>query len=361
MLKAILFNDTSHNKHHGCQIVVRQIYRLATEAGIRIVKACPMRHDWRQDAQLQRDIAGVDLCLINGEGTFHDDARAALMLAELAPFCRAREVPCFLINSVWQRNERLLGFARDFTAIYLRDAMSQRELAAAGIDSEVVPDLTLSAPVPVTQDRHSGLLINGSFYEERTQEAWRVYGQLGAEANYLSIQALPQLQWGKGFPRYFWSSLRSRFKAWRARRKARAEFFSGDLARKQIKLMRWRHFEPSATSFLRRLGRSAGVISGRFHCITLCLLTETPFFAIGSNTHKIESMLHECGLQNRIYPGYAEAAAARGKIGFSEEERQAVSLYVRQAQARARAMFEAIAERVRNNRPPLAPGLDGEA
>lgn len=45
MLKAILFNDTSHNKHHGCQIVVKQIY---------------------------------------GEGTLHDDARAAQMLMALA-------------------------------------------------------------------------------------------------------------------------------------------------------------------------------------------------------------------------------------------------------------------------------------
>ena len=32
MLKAILFNDTSHNRHHGCQIVVKQIYALAAAA-----------------------------------------------------------------------------------------------------------------------------------------------------------------------------------------------------------------------------------------------------------------------------------------------------------------------------------------
>ena len=83
MLKAILFNDTSHNHHHGCQIVVKQIYALAAAAGIQIVRACPMRHDWRDDPQLQKDIASADLCLINGEGTLHDDARAAQVLVAL--------------------------------------------------------------------------------------------------------------------------------------------------------------------------------------------------------------------------------------------------------------------------------------
>lgn len=34
MLKALLFNDTSHNHHHGCQIVVKQTYALAAAAGI---------------------------------------------------------------------------------------------------------------------------------------------------------------------------------------------------------------------------------------------------------------------------------------------------------------------------------------
>lgn len=348
MLTAVLFNDTSHNKHHGCQIVVRQIYALADAAGIRIVKACPMRHDWRRDESLKRHIAQADLCLINGEGTIHDDARAARMLVELAPFCRNLGVPCFLINSVWQRNSaELVEAARSFTGIYLRDRHSQAELAAVGVASEVVPDLTLSATPPLPASRRDGLLINGSFYEGRTQEAWRVCHDAGGALGYLSIQSLPQIQLGKGFPREFWRSLRSRFKAFRARRRARKMVFERELPARQLKFMRWRHFVPTAESFMRRLAASEGVLTGRFHCVTLCLLTETPFFAVTSNTHKIEGLLDQCGLTNRIFADYAAAYDCAGRIAFSEAETLAVRQFVADSGARARAMFAAIAQSVR--------------
>jgi len=348
MLKAILFNDTSHNKHHGCQIVVRQIYALAEAAGIYIVKACPMRHDWRRDESLKHEIARVDLCLVNGEGTLHDDAKAARMLVELAPFCRDRGVPCYLINSVWQRNSvALVEAARSFTGIYLRDRHSQAELASAGVASEVVPDLTLSALPPPPASRREGLLINGSFYEERTQEAWRVCQDASGALHYLSIQSLPQIQTGKGLPGHVWRSLRSRFKAWRARRKAGGMAFGRELPASQIKFMRWRYCAPTSRVFLSRLAASGGVITGRFHCVTLCLLSETPFFAIASNTHKIEGLLDQCGLTGRVFNDYGTAFANVARIAFSEEEQRAVRRFVADSGARARKMFADIAQDVR--------------
>lgn len=348
MLIAILFNDTSHNKHHGCQIVVRQIYALAQEAGIRIVKSCSLHHDWRRDEALKREIAKVDLCLINGEGTLHDDAKAARILVDLAPFCREQNVPCYLINSVWQRNSlELTEAARSFSRIYVRDHHSQAELARSGVASEVVPDLTLSALPPAAKSRE-GLLINGSFYEERTREAWRLYRDAGGAVQYLSIQSMPQIQWGKGFVRYFWRSLRSFFKAFRARSKARRmEDFERDLSVKQIKYMRWRYSVASSSQFLQRLAASRGVITGRFHCVTLCLLSETPFFAIASNTHKIEGLLDQCGLSGRIFADYGSAYSSVQRIDFTEVELQAVRRFVSDSAARARQMFLQIAQAVR--------------
>lgn len=347
MLTAILFNDTSHNKHHGCQIVVRQIYALAQEAGIRIVKACSLHHDWRRDEALKREMTKVDLCLINGEGTLHDDAKAARVLVDLAPFCRERNVPCYLINSVWQRNSmELAEAARSFSGIYVRDHHSQAELARSGVASEVVPDLTLSATPPVVRSRE-GVLINGSFYEERTQEAWRLYKDTGGAVQYVSIQSMPQIQWGKGFSGYFWRSLRSSFKAFRARYKARRLDFERYLPAKQIKAMRWRYSLATSAQFLQRLAASRGVITGRFHCVTLCLLSETPFFAISSNTHKIEGLLDQCGLSGRIFSDYASAYSSVQRIDFSAEELQAVRRFVSGSTIRARQMFVTIAQTVR--------------
>nr|WP_298142557.1 polysaccharide pyruvyl transferase family protein [uncultured Pseudomonas sp.] len=344
MLKAILFNDTSHNRHHGCQIVVKQIYALAAAAGIQIIKACPMRHDWRHDARLQADIGNVDLCIVNGEGTLHDDARAAQMLVELAPFCRNLGVSCFLINSVWQNNQALVEPARAFTKIYLRDCMSQRELEAAGIASQVVPDLTLSVTPPRAAQARKGILVNGSFYEEKTQEAWAALHQIAPPTpTYLSIWAMPQLQVGKGFPSYVWKSLRSRFKAWRGRTAARFVTFGETITRQQIKLLRWKYGEAYAPGFLARLAASEGVVTGRFHCVTLCILTETPFFAIGSNTHKIEALLDACQLHGRVYSNYAAALADRRHIAFSEDELRAVREFVGNSRSQAERMFADIA------------------
>ncbi|CAH0193634.1 hypothetical protein SRABI70_01569 [Pseudomonas sp. Bi70] len=348
MLTAILFNDTSHNKHHGCQIVVRQIYALAQEAGIRIVKACSLHCDWRRDEGLKREMTKVDLCLINGEGTLHDDAKAARILVDLAPFCRERNVPCYLINSVWQRNSmELTEAARSFSGIYVRDHHSQAELAHSGVASEVVPDLTLSAVPPAVTPRE-GLLVNGSFYEERTREAWHLYRDAGGAVQYVSIQSMPQIQWGKGFARYFWRSLRSFFKAFRARYKARRMGdFERDLPVKQIKAMRWRYSIATSAQFLQRLASSRGVITGRFHCVTLCLLSETPFFAIASNTHKIEGLLDQCGLSGRIFADYSSAYSSAQRIDFTTEELQAVRHFVSDSAARARQMFLQIAQTVR--------------
>jgi hypothetical protein len=306
-----------------------------------------MRHDWRDDLSLQKDIMSADLCLINGEGTLHDDALAAQVLVALGPFCRERGVPCFLINSVWQRNAKLIEPARAFSGIYLRDHRSQCELTAAGIASRVVPDLTLSMILPASQGQRQGFLVNGSFYEERTQEAWAALQQESDPAlGYLSIQALPLVQFGKGFPAYVWKSLRSRFKAWRARRQAQQKTLGRTIERRQIKLLRWKYCATSDSVFLSRLAGSQGIITGRFHCVTLCLLTGTPFFAIGSNTHKIEALLEACQLQERVYPDYASALAARARIAFDDTERLAVANFVRESRQQAQQMFAEIAASV---------------
>ncbi|WP_092368683.1 polysaccharide pyruvyl transferase family protein [Phytopseudomonas seleniipraecipitans] len=173
-LKTLLFNDTSSEGHHGCHLVMQQIYTLAEQAGMEILRACPMHHDWQTDEQLQRDIRAADICLVNGEGTMHDDAPLALRYGALARYCREHGVPCFLINSVWQNNVRLNADAPLFTRIFVRDVLSQAALGEIGVSAEVVPDLTLSYQYQGAAPARQGLLINGSVLTERLREAWRI-------------------------------------------------------------------------------------------------------------------------------------------------------------------------------------------
>ncbi|GIZ12833.1 polysaccharide pyruvyl transferase family protein [Pseudomonas sp. NCCP-436] len=341
-MQALLFNDTSYEQHHGSQLVVRQIYRLAAAAGIHIRRACPMRYDWQADARLKADILKADLCLINGEGTMHDDARQALRLVELASYCKSHGVPCFLINSVWQRNIRLNEYARDFSGIYVRDQLSRQELAQAGIAAQVVPDLTLTLDLSPYCSVRSGGLINGSVFAERTWEAWQTACR--HRVRYLSIKAPPPLQAGKGFPSYLLKSLARRLKAESRLLSSHLHSVPQELGERSLTQLRWRYSSRSLARFLASLSAAEWMVTGRFHCVTLCLLTRTPFVAVSSNTHKIEALLQEAGLQLRLAESYEEALQLAAAWPFSMQEQQALEHFLQRSREQAQEMFKQIAQ-----------------
>lgn len=350
MLQAILFNDTSYDDHHGCRLVVQQIRALAAEAGIRIVHASPVRHDWSQDRFLIDLIAAVDLCIVNGEGTMHDDAPAAIMLGRLARHCRDLDVPCVLINSVWQNNTQLTEFARDYSRIYVRDPLSKAELQQSGIAAEVVPDLTLTyRPETAANSRH-GLIVNGSVMKPVQQALWRTLEELpgGADVRYLSIRTIPPLRLGSE-RRYFFKSLKANSKM--LRHKLRGRFGRTDAGTsKGLSGLRWRHSIQSTAEFLQAVSAAEGVVTGRFHMVTLCMVTGTPFIALGSNTHKIEGLLAQAGLSDRLCASYAEGLARLPSEPFSETETAVLEAFLESSLAAAQGMFAAIAELVANAR-----------
>ena len=210
-LKALLLNDTSWDDHHGCQLVVQQIHRFAAQAGIDIIWSSPVGHSWQTDKKLLDCLATIDLCLLNGEGTMHDDAPAALCLLEAVHYFASREIPCFLINSVWQNNDQLNHYLKDFSAIYVRDALSQQAIQATSLLAQVVPDLTLSWPYSETTFDRQGLLINGGVLLETQQQAWRA-SKFTPDARYLSIRTLPPLRFKAHDRGYANKSLKQRFK-----------------------------------------------------------------------------------------------------------------------------------------------------
>lgn len=359
-LKAILFNDTSSEGHHGCALVMRQIFALAAQAGMQIQRACPMHHDWQTDPQLKRDIQAADLCLVNGEGTMHDDAPLALRYGALARYCQEQGVPCFLINSVWQNNDRLNADAACFNRIFVRDTLSQAALTELGVPAQVVPDLTLSYPHEQMPVSRRGLLINGSVIEGRLREAWQA--KLShPDVRYVSIRTVAPLQRGKGFDFYLKRNLRKRLKAYRRIVASYFYRYPAELPKSRIDRLRWRYSVLSSERFLRVLERSSGVVTGRFHLVTLCLVTGTPFYALPSNTHKIEALLEAVGLTQRLKPSYEQALAHGERIAFSEAELAAIDRFLKQSRAQAAAMFEEIAQLARAgsgvNAPAQAEGF----
>lgn len=343
MLQAILFNDTSYDDHHGCQLVIRQIRALAAEAGIHIAHASPVRHDWSKDAFLIERIAQADLCIVNGEGTMHDDAPAAMMLGALARHCSKLGIPCVLINSVWQNNRQLIEFASEFSQIYVRDPLSRAELALSGIAAEVVPDLTLTFRPEILRTGRRGLVLNGSVLKPIQQELWRTLKELPGdqEVRYLSIRTVPPLRAGNE-RRYFFKSLKANSKMWRHKLSSRLAHPDASPS-KGLGRLRWRYSVQSTAEFLNTISAAEGVITGRFHMVTLCMITGTPFMALGSNTHKIEGLLEQAGLADRLCVNYAEGVGRLSSLPYSDEERQRLEEFLAGSLVAARRMFAGIA------------------
>lgn len=328
---------------------MQQIYTLAEQAGMEILRACPMHHDWQTDEQLQRDIRAADICLVNGEGTMHDDAPLALRYGALARYCREHGVPCFLINSVWQNNVLLNADASLFTRIFVRDVLSQAALAEIGLSAEVVPDLTLSYQYEGATPVRQGLLINGSVLTERLREAWRI-SCANPHLRYVSIRTIAPLQLGKGFDVYLRKNLRKRLKAYRRIAASYLYRYPSELPGSRIDKLRWRYAVLAPRRFLALLRRSQGVITGRFHLVTLCLVTGTPFYAIASNTHKIEALLTQVGLGERLRASYEAAVGDAQCIAFSEAEQAGIESFLQDARRQASEMFAGMAQIARDRR-----------
>lgn len=341
LLKAIVFNDTSYDDHHGCQIVMRQIYRLAEDSEIRITQCCPIFHDWRNDASLKKNICQMDLCIINGEGSLHHDRPAVFKYLDLAEYCQKNNVPCFLINAIWQDNEKGNTKAHFFTRIFVRDKESQDNLKHAGVGAQLVPDLTLSYETRhrATIERKPELMINGSVLAPRMKEAWlasqsREHGPV----RYVSIRTIPPIQWQKGFPSQVPGNILKQIKCYRH---ILASYFCPKHRDdpKSLSRFRWRHAILSTQRFIHALQSARGVITGRFHCVTLALVTRTPFFAIPSNTKKIEPLLNELGMAYRLHDSYHAALQDCHRLPYTPEEITRIDAYLQMAENQCTAMF----------------------
>lgn len=323
-----------------------QLGKLSHDAGIHIRRYCPKGYDWESDQQLIVELATLDICIVNGEGTMHHDAGPALSYGRLARHCRSVGVPCFLINSVWQDNCSLVEYAADFAGIYVRDRMSRDELAASGIRAEVVPDLTFTIVPPVSGPR-KGLLVNGSVLKERQREALRLVSSASIPLRYLSIRTLPPLSVGKGFKHQIIHNLLKRLRRYRHIAEGYLAAGFGALDKKKIDRLRWRYATLSGHRFIQTLVSSEGVITGRFHCVTLCIVTGTPFFAVPSNTHKIESLLEEVGLERRSFVSYGAALESSPYLAFNANEKRLIEKFKAEACRNAVLMFQTIAEQAK--------------
>lgn len=263
--RVLILNETSkigfNDKHLGCYNVSRTIAGKLAENGMEYA-------GWANNIAgfneiLEHDEGRTfDAVIINGEGTFHGNAARAIELSMMGQYAKSLGKKVLLINSVWERNGRHLEeMCYGFDLITVRESWSLENVRKFARDAVLVPDLAWNCPEPPADPKTEECGIIDCILPETT-----VMLQDLAFANSLEFRTM------SGLLRPF----------------ARAAQNGHP-----IKTV------PAALSEadLRRFG---SWISGRFHGLILAMIHRSPVAALQSNTAKIQAMLHDIGIADKV-------------------------------------------------------------
>lgn len=304
-MKVAIINDTSTDDgHFGCELVMRNLEEILSGLGATVLWTWPVGKDWREyeEALLAKDT--VDLFIVNGEGTIHHSSSSRKMPASLASFAKfaltKMSIPSVLINcTLYMNDEELYEMLSWYKMIYVRDSMSLKELERHRLSATVVPDLSMYHERGFScfsENERKGVGVTDSYFKAVSDSLRKMSSKNGFD--YLPMILNESRNSIFGFRR----------KELPARDNVRKDFVS------------W----VSSKKF---------VVTGRYHTVTVCILTRTPFVAVESNTSKISSLLMDVfGSNERIIydPSllYLDGEIFRRYDEYSESEMSAINLYL---------------------------------
>ncbi len=312
-MKAILLNDTASALHAGCKLVMGNISRLCCMTGITIADSISFRATGTFRSVLEKH-SGVDMILINGEGTMHHDRPAALSLLQVARVAKQMGLRVVLFNTVWEENQLLNQYLSSFDRIFCRESLSTLAVMDAGFYAETVPDMVFATLRPP-----------------------RSVGGAGGVAVIDSVS----------------SSLSKRLALLSIRNKYRflpiSQSSYDRFTRKRIlnEILKWRVGTPFYwdNGMPELLSGFDGIISGRFHGTCMSFLMGVPVVSVASNSHKTQGLYKDVGLDpETIYPSDKRLCSKelQKRIAGQEPFSEIIENYVIHAPAKILNMFQSI-------------------
>jgi len=311
-VRIAVFNDTSCGQHFGCDAVMEAISRLVAEHRGVISYRHPVGQAWQNHETALAALDKATVVLVNGEGTIHHSNEKARALAALGPHCVTRARPCYLINATVQANDAaIMADIAAFTAVWVRETSSQKELVRYGVEANVCGDLSLFHEHEASARVRGQPLVVDSVNK-------RVNIWLSDVAHDLGADFVSMKKGGDGPLVYAPRTRLARL----LRRKPKP---TGSLPR----ITDFREFASylAAHSYL---------VTGRFHGFCLGLALSLPMSVVPSNTWKCEAVLRDVGLDPR------RLVAPWGKVPIlplTDQEVQRMRDYVARARTDMRAMF----------------------
>ena len=137
-MKIAIYNSTynpdiSPLVHFGCELVRETIEQQLNRVGHEYY-FIPWQKCVNNSYEIKED---VDLVLVNGEGSWHNNRRPDMLSI-------ASKYPCVMFNTVYQNNNYAERDLKKFKSIFTRESMSAAEVNRSGAYATVIPDVILT-------------------------------------------------------------------------------------------------------------------------------------------------------------------------------------------------------------------------
>ena len=287
--KALLFNDTRNEYHHGCSLVVKNIFSFFNNLNVDIIKTFPSGINNLQNRNLENLIKKVDLIIVNGEGTIHHSQINALNLLKIGKIAKSLNKKTILINSLFDTQDKnFYDLVRYFDLINVRDRKSKSYLNLKKIKSILTPDFSFYKPEISTNINNikREILFTDSVNKDITLKLIKLFKN--------KFTFFPILKYPYDERINFLNYLR------------KIKFFTFKFIHILFKNNITNNYEVrfygknSLYNYVNKIANSKIIITGRYHALCFAIQNFTPFIAIESNSHKISALLNDIGLSNRI-------------------------------------------------------------
>lgn len=314
MKKAVIVNDTSFEAHHGCELVVNNIRNLLLKNDIEVINTNPVWKNWEENNKFLKDLKNSDLVLVNGEGTIHHSQIRAKQLVKIAKYSKQLNKKVVLINSTIQDNDNdIIENLKYFDLIFVRESLSKKELEKYGIKSEVVADMTFYNQFNKSFKRDK-IGVTDSVFVDVTQKLFNLYLSDIEKYEYLPILTYPK------FDNSFKDFLR------------KIKFYYFNQNKRFFKF-----YTNNYDEYITKIAQKEFLITARYHSLCFAIKTKTPFVAIKSNSFKIEGLLQDLELNDKITD-----IENINIIRFSKEEIKKMDNYIKNAKIKIENMFKQI-------------------
>jgi polysaccharide pyruvyl transferase WcaK-like protein len=329
MKTAVLLNDTSYENHHGCSIVVDNIKENLRQKDIKLLATNPIGKNWQKNVDFMKALEACDIVLVNAEGTIHHNSTYGLNLLKIVDAVQKK--PTVLMNMTYQSNSNLyVSLIKQFSKVYVRESISQDELYQAGIEADVVPDMTFYRTYPTVKERTDEIFVTDSHDIKKSEQLyvlaqkmnWKFFPILSPFTKVATLKGISKsIKYGF-FQRYG---------------SAISHFLPIKYA-----YMRYTNVLDECT-YLSQMRSAKCLITARFHALCFAIQTQTPFIALSSNTHKVEGLLKDIGLDSKKIINWDHLDTIKDvECTLTSLELEKINHYIDQAKVKIDQMFNEI-------------------